>query len=132
MFEVSRNKYLQKNTDHDHFKCITVPEFNKLSVENFTARLTQANLANKSDISNFVEETDFDNKRKGVTSNKNKLNELSKKVKTILTKRLTKDLINKFSILNGAHFFSGIFQNYLVFIPAKKHIQYFSGTSRIE
>ena len=46
MFEVSRNKYLQKNTDHDHFKYITVPEFNKLSVENFTARLTQANLAN--------------------------------------------------------------------------------------
>ena len=123
MFEVSRNKYLQKNTDHDHFKCISVPEFNKLSVENFTARLTQANLANKSDISNFVEETDFDNKRKGVTSNKNKLNELSKKVKTILTKRLTKDLINKFSILNGAnYFFSGIFQNYLAFIPAKKYI----------
>ena len=123
MFEVSRNKYLQKNTDHDHFKCITVPEFNKLLVENFTARLTQANLANKSDISNFVEETDFDNKRKGVTSNKNKLKELSKKVKTILTKRLTKDLINKFSILNGAnYFFSGIFQNYLAFIPAKKYI----------
>ena len=123
MFEVSRNKYLQKNTDHDHFKCITVLEFNKLSVENFTARLTQANLANKSDISNFVEETDFDNKRKGVTSNKNKLNELSKKVKTILTKRLTKDLISKFSILNGAnYFFSGIFQNYLAFIPAKKYI----------
>ena len=123
MFEVSRNKYLQKNTDHDHFKYITVPEFNKLSVENFTARLTQANLANKSDISNFVEETDFDNKQKGVTSNKNKLNELSKKVKTILTKRLTKDLINKFSILNGAnYFFSGIFQNYLAFIPAKKYI----------
>ena len=33
---------------------------------------------------------------------------------------LTKDLINKFSILNGAKYFSSvIFQNYLVFIPAK-------------
>ena len=37
------------------------------------------------------------------------------------TKVLTKDLINKFSILNGAKYFSsGIFQNYSVFIPAKK------------
>ena len=40
-------------------------------------------------------------------------------------------MINKFSILNGAKYFSsGIFQNYLVFIPAKKSIKYFSGTSR--
>ena len=43
-----------------------------------------------------------------------------KKVKAISIKGLTKDLINKFSILNGAKYFSlGIFQNYLVFIPAK-------------
>ena len=42
-------------------------------------------------------------------------------------------MINKFSILNGAKYFSlEIFQNYLVFIPAKKYIKYFSGTSRIE
>ena len=36
-------------------------------------------LASKSDIANFVKKTDFDNKLKDVTSNKNKLNELSKK-----------------------------------------------------
>ena len=37
----------------------------------------------------------------------------------MLTKGLTKDLINKFSIPSGAKYFSsGIFQNYLVFIPA--------------
>ena len=42
-------------------------------------------------------------------------------------------MINKFSILNGAKYFSlGIFQNYLLFIPAKKYIKYFSGTTRIE
>ena len=41
-------------------------------------------------------------------------------------------MINKFSILNGAKYFSsGIFQNYLVFIPANKYIKYFSGTTRI-
>ena len=39
----------------------------------------------------------------------------------------------EFSILNGAKYFSSaIFQNYLVFIPAKKHIKYFSGTTRID
>ena len=49
------------------------------------------------------------------------------------TRGLTKDLINKFSILNGAIYFSsGIFQNYLVFIPAKKYIKYLSGTTWID
>ena len=57
--------------------------------------------------------TDFDNNLKDVISNKNQLNELPKKVKAI---GLTKDLINKFIILNGAKYFSsGIFQSYLVF-----------------
>ena len=52
----------------------------------------------------------------------NELNELLKKVEAISTKGLTKDLINRYKILNAAkHFSSGIFQNYLVFIPAKKH-----------
>ena len=42
------------------------------------------------------------------------------------TKRLTKDLIDKFSILNGAKYFSlGIFQNYLVFIPVKNTLNIF-------
>ena len=78
-------------------------------------------MASKSDIANFVKNTDFDNKLKDVTSNKNELNELSKKVRAISTNGLTKDFINKFSILNGAKYFSsGIFQNYLLFIPAKK------------
>ena len=72
-------------------------------------------------------------KLKNVTSNKNELNVLSKKLKAISTKGLTKDLINKFSILNEAKYFSsGIFQNYLVFIPVKKYIKYFSGTTLID
>ena len=42
-------------------------------------------------------------------------------------------MINKISILNGTKYFSsGIFQNYLVFIFAKKYIKYFSGTTRID
>ena len=43
----------------------------------------------------------FDNKLKEVTSNKIELN-----VKAILTKGLTKDLIDKFSICNAAKHFS--------------------------
>ena len=42
-------------------------------------------------------------------------------------------MTNKFSILNGAKYFSlGTFQNYLVFIPAKQYIKYFSGTAHIQ
>ena len=48
------------------------------------------------------------------------MNELSEKIKAISTKGLTKDLINKFSIINDSKdFYSVIFQNYLVFIPGK-------------
>ena len=81
-----------------------------------TVRLAQANLASKSDIANFIKKTAFDDKlkylNKNVISNKtkhvlveNELNELSEKVKAISTKRLTKNLINKFSVLNGAKYF---------------------------
>ena len=127
------NEIEKKIADHDHGKYITTPEFNGLSSENFNARLKQTNLASKNGIANFVKKTDFDKKLKTVTSNKNELNEVSEIVKAISTKGLTKDLINKFSILNGAKYFSlGLFQIYLVFIPAKKYIKYFSGITWIE
>ena len=105
-----------KTTDGDHDKYITTPQFNTLTVEKFTARLKQTNLASKRDFSNFVKKTDLCNKLKDVTSNKNELNELSKKVKPISAKGLTKDLTDKFSILNGAKYISSaIIQNYLEF-----------------
>ena len=71
------NEIEKKITDHNHDKYITTPEFNKLTAENFAARLAQANLVTK---------TDFDNKlsslNKKITSNKTKLliveNELKK------------------------------------------------------
>ena len=68
-----------------------------------------------------------------MNSEKNELNSLSKEVKAISKKELTKDLKDIFSILNGAKCFSsGIFQIYLVFIPTKKYIKYFNGTNRID
>ena len=86
--------------------------FNKLKTESFSERLAQANLANKNDIANFVKKTDFGEKlktlNKKTTSNKikhllveNELNRLSKKVKTISAKQLTKDWTNGCQILNG-------------------------------
>ena len=102
-----------------------------MAAENFAARLAQVKLENKNDIANFIRKTDFDKKLKNL--NKNELNELSKEIKEMSRKILTKDLINKFSILNGAKYeYSGIFQNYLVFIPAKKYIRYFGDTTWID
>ena len=49
----------KKITDHNHDKYITTPEFNKLTAENFAARLAQANLASKNDIANFVKKYRF-------------------------------------------------------------------------
>ena len=99
-------------TDHDHDKYITTEKFTKLTSNSFTAR-------HKQEIGNFVNKTDFDNKLKNITSNKKKSTELSEKVKAISTKRLTKNLINRFSILYGTRYFpSGIFKNYLIFIPS--------------
>ena len=120
-------------TDHDHDKYNTAQEFNKLTSDDLSARLAQANLASKSDIANFIKKDEFNDKLKNLTKNvtlnktkhllnENELNKLLKKFKAISTKGLTKKLINKFSILNGAKYFSsGIFQTYFVFMPAKIH-----------
>ena len=57
----------KKVADHDHDKYITTPDFNKLTSENFAARLAQANLITK---------TDFDNKLKSLNR---KINSHTKK-----------------------------------------------------
>ena len=51
-------------TDYDHDKYITTQEFNKLTAENFIARLAQGNLARKSNIANLEEKTGFNNNLK--------------------------------------------------------------------
>ena len=53
------------------------------------------------------------------TSNKNELHNYQNKLKQYQQKGSTKELIDKFIIINGAKYFSlGIFQNYSVFISA--------------
>ena len=69
---------------------------------------------------------------KNVTSNKtkhvlieNEANKLPKKVEAVSQKGLTKDLINKYKILNSAKYLSlGILQNYLILIPARKYFRF--------
>ena len=43
-----------ENKIPDHSKYINTAEFNKLTAENFTARLKQENLATKGDIADFA------------------------------------------------------------------------------
>ena len=43
-----------ENKIPDHSKHINTAEFNKLTAENFTARLNQENLATKGDIADFA------------------------------------------------------------------------------
>ena len=85
--------------------------------DNLTAKSTQAKSVTKADIADFVKKTYFDEKliyiKRNVTLNKarhvevkNKLDDISRKVKIISTKELTKNLVNKYSILNGAKIIS--------------------------
>ena len=49
-YDTKVNEIEKKITDHKHDKYITTPEFNKLTVENFAARLAQASLITKTDF----------------------------------------------------------------------------------
>ena len=98
--------------------------------KNFDASFRQANLASTNDIGDFVKKkTDFDDKLKNlnkkVTLDKakrllvqNGLNKLSEDVELISSKRLAKDLLGKYSILNSARYFSfNESKSYLLFQP---------------
>ena len=54
-----------ENIIPDNFKYITTKEFNKLTAENFTARITQEDLVNKTGFDNIL--TSF---KRRITSNK--------------------------------------------------------------
>ena len=61
------NEIEKKIADNSHDKYITTPEFNKLTAENFAARLVQANLVTKTDFDNNL--SSLNNK---ITPNKTK------------------------------------------------------------
>ena len=62
----------------DHDKYITAQEFNKLTADNFHARLKEADLTSKKNIADFLKKTDLgdwknkNDNNNNVTSNKSK------------------------------------------------------------
>ena len=98
---------------------------------------TKADLTNATgvDTSQFAQKIDLVNKittlddhDKYITTQK--FNKLASE--NFIEKSINKRF-DKYSILNEAkYFYSGLLQIYLVFIPAKKYIKYFSGTTLID
>ena len=87
-------------------KYITTSEFNKLTVESFTAKLKQADLVGKTDFDNKI--TSFN---KQITSNKTKLLEVQKKLISLITK--------DYNFFLGRTYFTSNdgFQNMFVYQP---------------
>ena len=89
------NETENKILDHDQDEHITTQEVKKLMAEKFGKRLKQANSGKKKDTTDFVKNTDFDNKLKSINkkiTSKNvetekNLNDLAEKVKLTSTKR---------------------------------------------
>ena len=99
----------KKITKHNYDKYITTSEFNKLTTENFKARLAKANLVTK---------TDFDAK---LTSLNTKI--ISNKSKHVLVKNELK-ILKTFDLRyfkGKGHFEEDGTQNYLVFQPIYKY-----------
>ena len=113
-YDTKINELEKKLTDHKHGKYVTTPEFNRLTAENFAARLAQANLLRK---------TDFDAKwssvNRKITSNKRRnllFGNGLKKLKTF-------DLCY---FIRKSHFAEDGAQNYLVF---QSVLEYFTLSS---
>ena len=99
----------------NHAKYITFQKFNKLTAENFAARLRQANLVNK---------TDFDNKlqsfNRKITSNKTKYLEVQKKLNSLITKDYNFSLGKIYSASNGGSQNTFVYQTTLQRLELKK------------
>ena len=105
----------KKITDHNHDKYITTPEINRLTTENFKARLAQANLISNSDLG-----TELKKNCDRVTSNKTK----HLLVENELEKLKTFDA----AYFRGkSHFEEDGTQNYLVFQPMPRYFKKITG-----
>ena len=88
-----------QNKIPDHAKCSATQEFNKLTAENFTARLKQAILVIKTHFENKL--TSF-NKR--ITSNKTKHLAVQKKLNSVVTNSYNFFLVRIYLTSNdGSH-----------------------------
>ena len=106
--------------DNNHNKYITTQEFNKLTVDSFVAILIQAKLATKSDVDDFVEKTDIDDKLNNLNKNvvSNKICRGWKETKWSNKKHCTNIRKWIWFFLIGRMYFTGDdgYQNFLVFV----------------
>ena len=118
-----------ENKIPDHSKYITTIKFNKLRIEDFTARLKKANLTTKGDIADFLKNADFDDKLKSLNKNvtlyktkdvlvKKWINEISQKVKLLS--------IKDYSFLQARMYFTSDngLQNMFVYQPIFNSLKY--------
>ena len=109
----------KKLNSHNHGKCITTQEFNKLAADVFDARIAQAKLVVKTNFDitvSSLESKIAENK----TKNKSIENEL-KKLKTF----------DSSYFIGKSHFEENGTQNYLVFQPINKYFKVTSNTDHV-
>ena len=101
---------------------VTTHNFNRITLETFSARLKQANLATKADIGEFIENTEFDdtpnNLNKKFTSIKIKHAEAEKKL-IDLTNKVVHISEKGYDFLLGKMYFTGGngYENFFIFCP---------------
>ena len=110
-YDTKVNEIEKKITDHKRDKYITTPGFNKLTTENFAARLAQAKLVTK---------TDFDNRlsslNKKITSNKTKHLFVENEFKKL-------DTFDSICFRGKSHFEDDSTQNCLVFQTVSRYFK---------
>ena len=110
-YDTKINKIEKKITDHTHDKYVTTPEFNKLTAEDFAARLAQADTVTKTDFNNKL--ADLNRK---VVSNKAK--------DIVIENKLKKLKIFDSSCFQGkSHFEDDGTLNWLVFQPMQRYFK---------
>ena len=110
----TKAKEVEKNIP-DHAKYITTPEFNKLTVEDFAARLNQADLVNKTNFDNKI--TSFS---KRSTSNKTKYLKVQKKLNSLVTKDYNFFLVRIYFTSNGGSQNTFVYQSKFDTLELKK------------
>ena len=109
------NEIEKKIPDHGHDKYTTTSEFNKLTTQNFKARLAHTNLVRKTDLDTELQ--DISNR---ITSNKSKHLLVENKLKKLKT--------FDSPYLKGKDNFE---EDYLVFKPMYKYVLKMGSTKRI-
>ena len=105
----------KKVSDHNHDKYITAPEFNRLTTENFKARLARVNLITKTDLD--IELKKISDR---TTSNKTKHLLIENELKKLKT-------FDSSCFKGKSHFEEDGTQNYLVFQPMQRYFKRIEG-----